>query len=142
MGRVRIGAQDQLAGKHDRLLAEDLVADAATHLEKVADSLLGHKLADLGVVLRMLCGRRRHGMVERDRQPVGDEHALLAKLLPDAADGGGVVVTQHHVRPRIHDLAYLHVIEPGGACQCLLGKGLGPGSGTAVLKSWCHRIFS
>ena len=109
--RVRIGAQDQLARQHDCLFAQHLVADAAAHLKEVANPLLGDKLADFGVVLRVLGRRRRHGVVERDRQPIGNQHPFLPKLLPDAADGGRVVVAQHHVRPRIHDLADLDLAQ-------------------------------
>ncbi len=100
------------------------MADAPAHLKEVDDALLAHKLADFGMVLRVFGRGRGHGMVERDRQPFRDQHAILAELLPDAADGRGVVVAKHDVRPRIHHLAHLHAAKSGRAGQRLLCKGL------------------
>ena len=72
----------------------------------------------------VLGGGRRYGVVQRDRQPLGDEHPFLPKLLPDAANRRRVVVAQHHVRPGVHDLADLDLLKACGTGQRLLGKGL------------------
>ena len=56
----------------------------------------------------------------------GMQHAFLAKLLPDAANGGGVVVAQHYIGPRIDHLAHCDVVQPRRTRQRLLRKGLGP----------------
>ena len=122
MRRVRICAEDELAGQDKCLLAEHLMADAAAHLEEVANALLLHEAADLGVILRVLGRRRGHGMVERDGDALGDQHAFLAELLPNAANGGGVVVAEHDVRPRIDHLADFDSVEPGRTRQRFLRK--------------------
>jgi hypothetical protein len=77
--------------------------------------LLLHKVANLGVILRVLGRRRGHGVIERDGDAVGNQHTRLPELLPDAADGGGVVVAEHDIRPRIDHLADFDKIKTGGA---------------------------
>ncbi len=128
--RVRVRAQDELAGQHHGLLAQHLMADAAADVEEIADALLGHEGADLGMVLGVARRRRGHGMVQRDGQTLGDQHALLAELLPDAPDGGRVVVAEHDVGPRVDHLADFDDVEAGSAGQGFLGECL-----------WSGRLF-
>ncbi len=105
--RVAVRAQDELAGQHQRLLTDHLVADAAARVEEVRDPLLGDELADLGVIPRMFGRRRGHSVVEDDRQPVGTGHAADAQAGEQPGDRRSVVVAQDHIGPRVHDLADL-----------------------------------
>ena len=95
-----------LAGQDQRLFADHLVADAAARLEEVRDALLRDEAAHLGVVLRVLGRRRRDGVVERDRQPLGVTHTRLRRGSRKArAMARGVVVAQRDVGPGVDDLA-------------------------------------
>jgi hypothetical protein len=56
------------------------MADAAPDLEEVLDALFAHPLTNLGMVLRVLCSRRWHGMIERDGDAFGVGDAELSWL--------------------------------------------------------------
>ncbi len=79
------------------------------------------------MVLRVAGRRRGHGMVQRDGHTLGDQHTRLAELLPDATDGGRVVVAEHDVGPRVDDLADFDDVEAGSAGQGFLGECLWSG---------------
>ena len=71
MRRVRIRAENGLPGKDDRFFAQDLMTDAASHLEKICHAHFVDKAAHVRVILRVLGGGGGHGMVERNRQSFG-----------------------------------------------------------------------
>ncbi|OQA43773.1 MAG: hypothetical protein BWY52_01779 [Chloroflexi bacterium ADurb.Bin325] len=117
---VAVRAQDELAGQHERLLAHDLVADAATRFEEVRDALFRREPSRLGVVGRVLRGRRGHRVIQRDRQAIRVLDAAVAQAGEQPGNRRGVVVAQDHVRPRIDDLADPGRRQPGRARQRLL----------------------
>ena len=108
--------------------------------KKLLDALLGHKGTDLGMVLRVARRGRGHGMVQRDGQTLGDQHALLAELLPDATDGRRVVVAEHNVGPRVDHLADFDEVEAGGAGQGFLGECLWSGAIRSVIYAMSQSV--
>jgi hypothetical protein len=100
------------------------MANAPSRFKKVADALFSDKGANLGVVLGMLGRRRRDGVIQGNRHSFRDEDAGLTEFQPDLADGGGVIVAQHHIRPSIDHLTHVNRCQTGGTGQRFLGKGL------------------
>src|SRR5581483_2792259 len=123
MRGVAIRAEDQFARQDNAFLTVDLMADAAPHLKKGGDALLFDKLAHFGMILRVLCRRRGHSVVERDCQPFGVPDFLDAEFLERLVDRGGIVVAQGHVGAGIDDLPGSQGGQPGSARQGFLGKG-------------------
>ncbi len=114
-------------GRIERVLADDLVADAAAGVVEVArprapDPLFLDETPHVRVVLRMLGGGRRHGMIQYNRQPLGVEDACLAQRGEQAGNGGGVIVAEYHVGTGVDDLAHHDVLQPGRPRQRLLRK--------------------
>ena len=122
---MAVRTQDHLTRQCQPLLAENLVANAPSHFKEMADALLLHKFADFGVVLRMAGRRRRHSMVECDRQLFRDNYLVQPELLPDLADSGGVVMAQHDVGAHVHYLANSDLLEAGRPGKRLLRESLG-----------------
>ena len=122
MRGVTVRAEDQLSGQHHRLFAQHLVADAAPDLKEIFHALLCDEVAHLGVILRMLRRRRRHGVIERDAQPIGVFHALDTELFEQTKDGGGIVMAQNRIRLSIHDLSSADAGLARRAGQGFFGK--------------------
>jgi len=101
---VRIRAENHLPRQNERFFAQHLMANPASHLEKILYAHFVHKFANVGVILRVRGSGRGNGVVERDGEPFGmfdARHAERAKNFPNR---GGIVVRQNDVGPRVHNL--------------------------------------
>jgi hypothetical protein len=120
--RVRIRAENQLTRQNDRFFAQNLVTDAAPNFKEIRDALRIDKLAHLGVILRVLGRRRRHGVIECDREPFRIFNPLDAERAKDLRNRRGVIMRQHNVRLRIDDLPGDDLFQPRRACERFFGK--------------------
>ncbi len=122
--RVRIAADDELAGSDQALFGKHDVLDAAAaDVEEVLDVLLGrkifHQLRQLGR-LRVL---RRNEVIgdERDLPRIEDALRALHAAHHADGDGGGELVRENEVDLSIDDLARLDARQVRVACEDLLG---------------------
>ncbi|OPZ80684.1 MAG: hypothetical protein BWY77_00961 [bacterium ADurb.Bin431] len=100
-----IAAHHQIAGQGKALLRQNLVADAPVDVEKVRNALLGHKGADVLMVLGEFLVGCRHTMVENNDVPVGIIDFSHADLLEGFGNRRGVVVTHGNIGLDFNDLA-------------------------------------
>ena len=98
------------------------MANAAPHLKKIPDALLGDELAYLGVVECVARIRRRRRMIQRDAHLFGDGNFLQTDRPENSGNRRRVVVREHYVGTRIHYLPRNRVWQTGRACQRLLCK--------------------
>ena len=91
------------------------MADAAAGLEEVGNALLGYEAPYLGVIGGVQRRRRRHGVVQRDRQPLRVFDAVRTQVSEDARNRRRVIVAQHHIRRHVYDLTGDGGRQTGGA---------------------------
>ena len=134
--RVRIGADDEVAGAHDALLGQQRVLDAhAADLEVVRDALLAGEVARYLGLLGALDVLVRRVVVGHEADAVRVEHVLASQLAERLdGDGRGDVVRQHEVQVALDELARLHLVQMRVGRQDLLGHRHGSCHGVALLS--------
>jgi hypothetical protein len=113
MGRVAVGAQQKHTGIDETLLAQDLVTDTPAYLKEMFNTLLGHKAAHVGMVLGMLGGGRRGGVVQGNGQPFRIFYPLDSQAVEYPGDSGGIIVAEGDVGGRVEHLTRPHFRQAG-----------------------------
>jgi hypothetical protein len=85
------------------------MADPTPDIEEMLDALFLDEGADFSVILGVLGGGSRHGMIKDDRQPVRDRYPFHANTSEDFDNGGRIIMREHSIWTCVHHLTRDHL---------------------------------